>query len=121
MVSSTGMTCPIWAWVASLYWRQNSMMFTPCWPRAVPTGGAGVACPARIWSLTMAETFLRLRPAGVPFGIDLHLLRFQRPLRTSRSVGFEVRLSPPGRRSEEHTSELQSHHDLVCRLLLEKK
>src|SRR5437773_10707207 len=25
------------------------------------------------------------------------------------------------RRSEEHTSELQSHHDLVCRLLLEKK
>src|SRR6266851_3842479 len=26
-----------------------------------------------------------------------------------------------GCRSEEHTSELQSHHDLVCRLLLEKK
>jgi len=24
-------------------------------------------------------------------------------------------------RSEEHTSELQSHHDLVCRLLLEQK
>src|SRR5437773_6724810 len=31
-----------------------------------------------------------------------------------------VRVSAPGR-SEEHTSELQSHHDLVCRLLLEKK
>src|SRR5437773_9784807 len=28
---------------------------------------------------------------------------------------------PEGNRSEEHTSELQSHHDLVCRLLLEKK
>src|SRR5215211_9435919 len=28
--------------------------------------------------------------------------------------------SGPGR-SEEHTSELQSHSDLVCRLLLEKK
>src|SRR5207249_11352147 len=27
----------------------------------------------------------------------------------------------PGRRSEEHTSELQSRFDLVCRLLLEKK
>src|SRR5437588_3674545 len=26
-----------------------------------------------------------------------------------------------GGRSEEHTSELQSHSDLVCRLLLEKK
>src|SRR2546428_7392658 len=28
---------------------------------------------------------------------------------------------PPNRRSEEHTSELQSRSDLVCRLLLEKK
>src|SRR5260221_1145983 len=27
----------------------------------------------------------------------------------------------PSIRSEEHTSELQSHSDLVCRLLLEKK
>src|SRR5260221_2015057 len=29
--------------------------------------------------------------------------------------------SPPALRAEEHTSELQSHSDLVCRLLLEKK
>src|SRR5438034_7233395 len=29
--------------------------------------------------------------------------------------------SRAGDRSEEHTSELQSHSDLVCRLLLEKK
>src|SRR5690349_23701128 len=35
----------------------------------------------------------------------------------------ERRLADPGRalRSEEHTSELQSRRDLVCRLLLEKK
>src|SRR5574343_431185 len=33
-------------------------------------------------------------------------------------VGFNYNFT---RRSEEHTSELQSHHDLVCRLLLEKK
>src|SRR5207248_7245431 len=31
------------------------------------------------------------------------------------------KLSLRGRRSEEHTSELQSPYDLVCRLLLEKK
>src|SRR6266540_5671414 len=31
-----------------------------------------------------------------------------------------ARLRPAPARSEEHTSELQSHHDLVCRLLLEK-
>src|SRR5260370_2942522 len=30
-------------------------------------------------------------------------------------------LEPGGERSEEHTSELQSHLNLVCRLLLEKK
>src|SRR3712207_7116706 len=33
----------------------------------------------------------------------------------------EVRRHGPGRRSEEHTSELQSRQYLVCRLLLEKK
>ena len=31
------------------------------------------------------------------------------------------RLKKLVKRSEEHTSELQSHSDLVCRLLLEKK
>src|SRR5260370_28189903 len=35
------------------------------------------------------------------------------------SIGFFGLASPP--RSEEHTSELQSHLNLVCRLLLEKK
>src|SRR5690606_40007634 len=33
----------------------------------------------------------------------------------------DVRRSACGRRSEEHTSELQSRENLVCRLLLEKK
>src|SRR5947207_3417525 len=50
---------------------------------------------------------------------------------TSRHVGHFPLLSGQGEtergtkiqryRSEEHTSELQSHSDLVCRLLLEKK
>src|SRR5260370_10976065 len=34
---------------------------------------------------------------------------------------FSGRDSQPRSRSEEHTSELQSHLNLVCRLLLEKK
>src|SRR6266704_4965891 len=33
----------------------------------------------------------------------------------------EIRQAEPVDRSEEHTSELQSRFDLVCRLLLEKK
>src|SRR5438034_3333488 len=36
-----------------------------------------------------------------------------------QGIGGEDELD--GSRSEEHTSELQSHSDLVCRLLLEKK
>src|SRR5207237_6615618 len=36
------------------------------------------------------------------------------------SLGYTLPL-PIGTRSEEHTSELQSHLNLVCRLLLEKK
>src|SRR5438105_8924296 len=36
-------------------------------------------------------------------------------------LGSGRRLHRRGRRSEEHTSELQSRVDLVCRLLLEKK
>src|SRR5437667_4458714 len=37
------------------------------------------------------------------------------------TVSWTKMPGPPLCRSEEHTSELQSHHDLVCRLLLEKK
>src|SRR5436190_23864750 len=46
---------------------------------------------------------------------------------TAIKDGFvQVKINPIGghedqARSEEHTSELQSHSDLVCRLLLEKK
>src|SRR5690242_21492265 len=41
------------------------------------------------------------------------------PLRSPRAAGAPR--TAPARRSEEHTSELQSHVNLVCRLLLEKK
>src|SRR5438132_7576778 len=42
--------------------------------------------------------------------------------RASGPRRWPQRISPGGEcRSEEHTSELQSHSDLVCRLLLEKK
>src|SRR5690242_21411539 len=37
------------------------------------------------------------------------------------SAGFDSEGKAQGFRSEEHTSELQSHVNLVCRLLLEKK
>src|SRR5437667_7456203 len=50
---------------------------------------------------------------GAPFLDDGNLHRRARPR-------YPL-LGRTMQRSEEHTSELQSHHDLVCRLLLEKK
>src|SRR3970040_703920 len=58
------------------------------------------------------------------YTLPLHdALPILRPLRTgvSSAVRRLLRWGVCPSRSEEHTSELQSHHDLVCRLLLEKK
>src|SRR5256886_8980907 len=45
------------------------------------------------------------------------------PMLTASAISMSIRsnLLYRGRRSEEHTSELQSQSNLVCRLLLEKK
>src|SRR3982750_722787 len=48
---------PFCACVSALKALQNSMMLTPCWPSAGPTGGAGFACPPGIWSLMRVRTF----------------------------------------------------------------
>src|SRR5437867_10796928 len=52
------------------------------------------------------------------------LVYFAQGLRSSEidySRNLLGRVDGDGQRSEEHTSELQSPYDLVCRLLLEKK
>src|SRR6266851_1543869 len=49
----------------------------------------------------------------------LPISRSPRPWGTS--IPSRITWRSSRERSEEHTSELQSHHDLVCRLLLEKK
>src|SRR5260221_9611003 len=41
--------------------------------------------------------------------------------RAAMAWSSSMSVRPSEHRSEEHTSELQSHSDLVCRLLLEKK
>ena len=53
-VTTTGMMRPSCPAVFALKFLQKSMMLTPCGPSAVPTGGAGVALPAAIWSFTSA-------------------------------------------------------------------
>src|SRR5437588_7143851 len=49
-----------------------------------------------------------------PLADGYELIAGERRWRAARLAGLQAR-------SEEHTSELQSHSDLVCRLLLEKK
>src|SRR2546430_10315709 len=56
----------------------------------------------QLWDRDVAEVFLNPEPARVP-----HY--------------YEFEVAPNNQRSEEHTSELQSQSNLVCRLLLEKK
>src|SRR5207248_10880817 len=55
------------------------------------------------------------RVHGLPRAVVLGAPRLGGP------VDRRPALRSPGVRSEEHTSELQSPYDLVCRLLLEKK
>src|SRR4051812_50003935 len=61
-----------------------------------------------IYTLSLHDAF-----RSVAFGAWLNYVRFGKP--------FEFGHSYLVTRSEEHTSELQSHVNLVCRLLLEKK
>src|SRR5204862_4362161 len=89
---------------------------------SVPGVDARPACflfsdpaPSEIYTLSLHD--------ALPiFRLRREQLRFVRPLVYSRAALLErvVRV-PVGHRSEEHTSELQSRRDLVCRLLLEKK
>src|SRR5438132_6579691 len=79
--------------------------------RLIETAGDAVALKA------IARCIERLRTAAESTGGQV-----------VKTIGDEVMVLFPtpdaavqAARSEEHTSELQSHSDLVCRLLLEKK
>src|SRR5690242_20845664 len=50
-----------------------------------------------------------------------HLELIEPQIGKTPALGDRVSEEDDARRSEEHTSELQSHVNLVCRLLLEKK
>src|SRR6266540_1426296 len=72
---------------------------------------------------TATGSFLEVGVAYVGFAVT-HRAHFEVMFRPElyRPDDPEVsRARGASARSEEHTSELQSHHDLVCRLLLEKK
>src|SRR5206468_12258285 len=84
------------------------------------SGSAAFASPVRTatpgWSTTGSRSDWCATTADLPY-------RRRRPVRNAprQRVWSPAGLAWSGsRRSEEHTSELQSRSDLVCRLLLEK-
>src|SRR5438132_8039697 len=69
-----------------------------------------------IYTLSLHDALPISRTGQWPVRSDLPAAR-----RATGTPAAACRDAAGKRRSEEHTSELQSHSDLVCRLLLEKK
>src|SRR2546430_4410001 len=61
------------------------------------------------------------RSADRSYGIHVAKLAGLPPTVIARAQQVLAQLEQPDNRSEEHTSELQSQSNIVCRLLLEKK
>src|SRR5260370_3827390 len=78
------------------------------------------AAPAR--SLFFFFLMIRRPPRSTlfPYTTLFRSAKWRRLRRLSSSFHRPAR-APPSASSEEHTSELQSHLNIVCRLLLEKK
>src|SRR5207249_9197069 len=71
--------------------------------------------------VALREEVLDLDPVPVRVGEDRTARECQRQHPSARVHRDLPALANHADRSEEHTSELQSRFDLVCRLLLEKK
>src|SRR6476661_4203578 len=83
-------------------------------------------CTFGLWIFFFFSFFFNDTATTEIYTLSLHdalpISRNRSPCIDTGSRGSTTRSSPPATpRSEEHTSELQSHLNLVCRLLLEKK
>src|SRR2546430_9419418 len=91
-------------------------------PRAVsPRPGAGVAvgCEADDWSSAGRLRTVFVEPGASAWTAQGRRIRASAMHKSARRIRAGNGRSTT--RSEEHTSELQSQSNLVCRLLLEKK
>src|SRR2546430_13308247 len=70
---------------------------------------------------TLFRSRLRRAPAGCVPTAGRAAHRAAVPADRAARLGAVARMARGARRLEEHTSELQSQSNLVCRLLLEKK
>src|SRR3984893_8127426 len=97
-VTSTGKIMPSGSLaVLALNCLQKSMMFKPCGPSAVPTGGAGVALPAGNCNLIVVCTFLAMSLPQSLFTCSLLLRRGSAQLFHAREIQFHWRRTAKNR------------------------
>src|SRR5438034_5647134 len=89
--------------------------------RPLPPGGDLIAGPPGNVPARGQYIFRHWTFGDEPFWTDTLHLNEVVETAVSPATALAVGLKVDAERSEEHTSELQSHSDLVCRLLLEKK
>src|SRR2546428_12759787 len=90
--------------------------------RPLPTGGR--PSPSHPLSLTLGIPSATTIPCCCQTGVcssPAHRTGRSFSIRTPHLARIGPKAQSSDQRSEEHTSELQSRSDLVCRLLLEKK
>src|SRR6266478_7408353 len=113
-------------------WWLSIMRLLPLHPSAQlePRGGFRlVFLPAAVGPESLSRSVFRRRCCSLCWSFDFELQRESRLAVDCRSFAESLVPRPVrrrrrcrfSRRSEEHTSELQSQSNLVCRLLLEKK
>src|SRR5699024_12086597 len=95
------------------------------------TRGGNTEQQSRLSYLTAVVQLVEIKSPSMPGCLKLLYAQRKTPTQTYRiktaynkllkATQFPSRGVKFGARSEEHTSELQSRFDLVCRLLLEKK
>src|SRR5690606_41330782 len=104
------------------------LLYTPSLPGSTlfPYTTLFRSCDVNIIPL---QVFNRGRDGGLPYGRDFGRWLMKVDTRLTSNDQLSIRYlvdkstdpgSPASIRSEEHTSELQSRENLVCRLLLEK-
>src|SRR5437773_3503002 len=96
--------------------RRRSTMSASA-PAGNPTRKTGRLVAACTSATTTGEGVREVISHAAPtFCIHVPILEVSDAIQRAQKTGSRS----GSHRSEEHTSELQSHHDLVCRLLLEK-
>ena len=111
----------------------------PDWPQSGGNAGKSIghvalgSAPSRVWTAQINGTSKRARLAAAPVvsGGRLYVVDTEAVVHAfdaatgAKAWSMQIEVDGDGKpsrfRSEEHTSELQSRSELVCRLLLEQK